>query len=119
MVAKEQEQREEEAEETDNRKEFGEAIESAKKAERERGVGKKAVWVNRYLERDTSEKSGEKYRIVCRIDYVIWAKLQARAKRKNMPLSSLRMNILEEQIIKYKKNEIKCGMSESQTNNPI
>ncbi|MCA6084988.1 hypothetical protein [Candidatus Endomicrobiellum agilis] len=31
MVAKEQEQREEEAEETDNREEFGEAIESAKK----------------------------------------------------------------------------------------
>jgi macrodomain Ter protein organizer (MatP/YcbG family) len=81
-------------------------------------VGKKAVWVNRYLERDTSEKSDEKYRIGCRVDYVVWAKLQVREKQKNMPLSSLCMNILEEQIIECKKNEIKCCMSESQTNSP-
>ena len=72
----------------------------------------------RYLERDTNEKSGERRRIGCRVDYVVWAKLQARAKQKNMPLSPLRMNMLEEQIIEYKKNEMKCGMSESQTNNP-
>ena len=66
----------------------------------------------RYLERDTNEKSGERRSIGCRVDYVVWAKLQARATQKNMPLSPLR------QIIEYKKNEMKCGMSESQTNNP-
>jgi hypothetical protein len=66
----------------------------------------------RYLERDTNEKNDKRHRIACRVDYVVWA------KQKNISLSSLRMNILEEQIIEYKKNEMKCGMSESQTNNP-
>ncbi|MCA6079841.1 MAG: hypothetical protein LE169_02980 [Endomicrobium sp.] len=41
MVAKEQEQNEEEIEETDNREEFGEAIESAKKQKEEELVKKR------------------------------------------------------------------------------
>jgi macrodomain Ter protein organizer (MatP/YcbG family) len=61
----------------------------------------------RYLERDTNEKNDKKHRIEYRVDYVTWARLQVRAKQKNMSLSSLCMNILEEQIIEYKKNEMK------------
>ncbi|MCA6080418.1 MAG: hypothetical protein LE169_06010 [Endomicrobium sp.] len=79
----------------------------AKKQEDATVSGVLQQFFKRYLERDASEKIGGKSRIVCRVDYVTWAKLQTRAKQKNISLSSLCMNILEEQMIEYKKNEMR------------
>ena len=79
----------------------------AKKQEDTTPSGVLQQFFKRYLERDANEKNDKKHRIGCRVDYVTWSRLQVRAKQKNMSLSSLCMNILEEQIIEYKKNEMK------------